>query len=159
MRIGELAKRSGSSTDTIRYYETIGLLSHPERTASGYRSFSSEDVEQLRFILKARRLGFSLDEIRSVLQSHVHGQVVCDQVIDLLAEKLSAVEAVLKELDGFRREIKRVRDSAVSNHEHLPGIGRVCAIIEESGVRTENETLRIVALHQTTNHAPKPKDH
>ena len=84
MRIGVLAKQVGTTLETVRYYETIGLVSQPERTGSGYRDFSEGDAERLRFILKAKRLGFRLDEIKGILMQHGHGQIVCEHVLALL---------------------------------------------------------------------------
>ncbi len=63
LKIGELAKRSGTTTKTVRYYELLGLLHEPERTESGYRLYDDKDVERLTFIRKAKSLGFSLTEI------------------------------------------------------------------------------------------------
>ena len=68
MRIGELGTRLGISTATLRYYESLGLLGEPERSPSGYRLYSSDDEDRLRFILRAKALDLSLDEIRSLLE-------------------------------------------------------------------------------------------
>lgn len=67
MQIGELAGELGLNTRTIRYYEGIGLLPEPERTGGNYRAYGREDLERLRFIRAAQRLGLTLDEIREVL--------------------------------------------------------------------------------------------
>ena len=67
LKIGELAKRSGATTKTIRYYELLGLLHEPERTDSGYRLYEEKDVERLTFIRKAKSLGFSLTDIGETL--------------------------------------------------------------------------------------------
>src|SRR5690606_1867317 len=67
MRIGEVAARSGCPPETVRYYERIGLLPAPPRTASGYRDYRPADADRLRFISRGRELGFSLAEIRSLL--------------------------------------------------------------------------------------------
>ena len=68
MKISQAAEASGCHLETIRYYEKIGLLPHPTRTDSGYRVYTSADIERLRFIARGRDLGFSLEEIRSLLQ-------------------------------------------------------------------------------------------
>ncbi len=67
LRIGELAERAGTSTDTIRYYERMGLLQSPERTASGYRLYTDADLGRLLFIRRAKRLGFSLGDIKGLV--------------------------------------------------------------------------------------------
>jgi DNA-binding transcriptional MerR regulator len=68
MRIGELADLTGTTTKTIRYYESIGLLAEPGRTASGYREYGEGAVERLRFVREAQASGLTLTEIKSVLE-------------------------------------------------------------------------------------------
>jgi MerR family mercuric resistance operon transcriptional regulator len=66
MQRAELARRTGSNLETVRYYEKVGLLPEPPRTAAGYRSYDIAHERRLRFILRARELGFSLEEIRGL---------------------------------------------------------------------------------------------
>ena len=68
MQRAELAERTGCNLETVRYYEKVGLLPEPPRTASGYRSYDTTHERRLRFVLRARELGFSLDEIRELLR-------------------------------------------------------------------------------------------
>ena len=68
MKIGEIAKATGLTTKTINYYELHRLLEELERTASGYRLYGQEDVEQLEFVKKAKRFGLSLEKIRDILE-------------------------------------------------------------------------------------------
>src|SRR3546814_457103 len=82
MRIGELAARLAINTKTIRYYEGIGLLPPPDRTASGYRAYDEDDVERLTFIKTAQRLGITLDEIREILAFRERGERPCEYVRD-----------------------------------------------------------------------------
>ena len=65
---GKLAARTGCNSETIRYYETIGLIPAPARTASGYRSYSDEHLRRLNFIMRARALGFSSDQVRELIE-------------------------------------------------------------------------------------------
>ena len=67
MKIGELAQRAGVRIDTVRYYERQGLLPAPQRQASGYRRYEDSDVARLRFVRRAKALGFTLIEIRELL--------------------------------------------------------------------------------------------
>ena len=67
MTIGKLAKKAGISTDAVRFYERNGLIDKPERTASNYRVYPAEDASRLRFIKRAKSLGFSLAEIKELL--------------------------------------------------------------------------------------------
>ena len=79
--IGRLAKLSGVTPDTIRFYERSGLLPKPSRTASGYRVYNDAALNQVRFIRKAQSLGFSLDEIRRIMSLRGHGKETCRCVI------------------------------------------------------------------------------
>ena len=88
--ISKAAKRAGVSAPTIRYYEEIGLLSSPSRTAAGYRRYAESTVEELRFIRKAQALGFSLDEIGEILQLSRSGKRPCSRVLTLAHQHLAA---------------------------------------------------------------------
>ena len=77
MKIGELADRTGVTTKTVRYYESIGLLAEPERTASGYRDYDTDAVERLCFVRDAQATGLSLAEIASVLELKAAGSTSC----------------------------------------------------------------------------------
>jgi len=138
MKIGELAERTGFSTKAIRYYELLGLLAEPERTESGYRLYGPEDVERLEFIEKAKRLGFSLDDIRDVLVLHQQQEAPCVHVLALVEQKLRRVDGVLKELRAFRQELAGLHREAAQRLEQMPEGARVCGIIER-GVHAKGE--------------------
>lgn len=108
MKIGELAARTGFSPKTIRYYESRELLGEPECIASGYRSYTRRDVERLEFIEKAKRLGFTLEEIRDVLVLSEQ-QRPCKHVLALIDEKLSKLDDVLSNLKAFRSQLAPLR--------------------------------------------------
>ena len=80
MKISDAAAASGCHLETIRYYERIGLMPRPERTDSGYRVYREKEVDRLRFISRGRELGFSLEEIRSLLLLEHDVSLSCDQV-------------------------------------------------------------------------------
>ncbi|HKS61984.1 MAG TPA: MerR family transcriptional regulator, partial [Xanthobacteraceae bacterium] len=96
--IGDLAERAGVPTATIRYYESIGLLKRAPRASSGYRRYSEQTVEELRFIKKAQALGFSLDEVAEILQLSRAGKKPCAQVLSLGHEHLAAVDERIRQL-------------------------------------------------------------
>ncbi len=104
MRIGEAAKRLGLNPRTLRYYERIGLLPYPERTESGYRSYSAADVERVTFVRKAQFMGLSLGEIREITAFRDLGAPPCGYVRGLLERKRAEVQgriAVLQELEAL----------------------------------------------------------
>jgi DNA-binding transcriptional MerR regulator len=105
MQIGELAGELGLNTRTIRYYEGIGLLPEPERTGGNYRAYGREDLERLRFIRAAQRLGLTLDEIREVLAFAERGEPPCGFVRERLRREVAAIDARIAELQALRGEL------------------------------------------------------
>lgn len=103
--IGDVAKRTGVSAPTIRYYEGIGLLPSPARSGAGYRRYSDATIEELLFIRKAQSLGFSLDEIAEILQLSRSGNVPCSHVLSLAHQHLAAVDERIRQLRAFRRQL------------------------------------------------------
>lgn len=128
--IGKVAMQAGVSVQTVRYYERLGLLVSPQRTESGYRVYSPQTVERLRFIGQAQAVGFRLDEIREILRIKYAGQSPCDCVRGLLEKKLEQVERQMAELARFRRELRQT----LKNSQKLPRLphsaSAICPIIE-----------------------------
>jgi DNA-binding transcriptional MerR regulator len=126
-RIGELAAEVGINPKTIRYYEEIGLLPAPGRTAAGYRQYGPRDAERLRFITKAKAIGFTLREIREILARRDHGMEPCPYVGELLSHKLTAVETQLQLLAEMRAELVALQaETAVTACSSTP----ICGPIE-----------------------------
>lgn len=107
MKIGEASAASGCHIETIRYYERAGLLPKPARTAGGYRAYRPEEVQRLRFITRGRELGFSLDEIRSLLTLADDASLSCKDVDRLAREHLAQIRARVRELNRMARELER----------------------------------------------------
>ena len=103
LRIGQVAALSGVSLDTLRYYERRRLLPRARRTQGGFRLFTSETVERIRFIKQAQELGFSLDEIERLLT----GGGECQSVRDLLRIKLADLDGRMKAMKEFRGTLAR----------------------------------------------------
>lgn len=144
MKIGELGRATGFKDKTIRYYERRGLLPDPGRSSSGYRQYGQEDVERLRFVQKAKRLGFSLIDIKSVLQIHGRREPTCTHVKSLLDEKLAQVDVLLKDLRAFSKELARLRSQATGIEDCRPTGGRVCGIIENSAFAASERALESI---------------
>ena len=104
MTIGRLAKQAGVNIDTIRYYERNGLIPEPVRRSSGYREYSGADAARLRFILRAKDLGFTLAEIGELLSLSADRDV--SGVKRRAEEHLAQVERKIKELQRIRRGLK-----------------------------------------------------
>ena len=101
-RIGDLAVTAGVTVDTLRYYEREGLLTPVERTAGGFRCYSPETAERLRFIKQARDLGLTLREIRQLVEPETER---CSAMRDVLATRLAEVDRRLHDLTAFRKTL------------------------------------------------------
>jgi DNA-binding transcriptional MerR regulator len=112
MRIGELAELVGVSTKTIRYYESIGLLVEPERTQSGYRDYTTDAVERLRFIRDAQSSGLTLAEIASVLELKQAGERSCAHTTALLERHLTEIDTQIERLTAARAALTELTSRA-----------------------------------------------
>src|SRR5258708_3286277 len=95
---GELARKTGCNLETIRYYEKIGMMPDPSRTAAGYRVYDQGHVSRLRFILRARELGFSIEEVRGLLTLVDRGTQTCAEVKERTENHLADVRAKIRDL-------------------------------------------------------------
>lgn len=98
MTIGQLAKASGVGIETIRYYEKEGLLETPRRRISGYREYDDSVIPRLRFIRRAKQLGFTLAEINELLALRLDRRASCGRVKQQAESKIADIEAKLKSL-------------------------------------------------------------
>lgn len=114
MRIGEVADRVGVNPKTIRFYESIGALPEPARTAAGYRDYDEEVVERLRFIKTAQRLGLKLEEIGEVLAFRDRGERPCDYVVEVVRREVEDLSARIREM----RRLKGELENLISEAEH-----------------------------------------
>ncbi|MDD3765444.1 MAG: heavy metal-responsive transcriptional regulator [Pseudomonadota bacterium] len=105
MAIGDVARRTGLSVDTLRYYERIGLLQRVGRDSGGRRRYGDDELARLRFIQRAQRMNFRLDEIARLLEMRADPRRARDSVRRLTAEKLGEVNARLHDLAVLRNEL------------------------------------------------------
>jgi DNA-binding transcriptional MerR regulator len=106
MNIGELARASDTNVETIRYYERIGLLPAPPRTAGNYRNYSATHASRLSFTRRARDLGFSIEQIRALLRLADQKQQPCEAVDVIARAHLAEVKRKLADLTALRRELE-----------------------------------------------------
>lgn len=102
----ELARLAGVSTDTLRYYDRLGLLPNVQRSKSGYRLFPLETLNRVRLVRRALSIGFSINELTDILRERDHGGAPCQRVRKLAAEKLVSLEAQLRELQSRCRVLR-----------------------------------------------------
>jgi len=112
MRIGELAGRTGLAPSAVRYYEQLGLLPVPGRTASGYRSFAASTIDRITFIRSAQAVGLTLAEVGQVLGVRDAGEAPCRVVTELIDRRHAEVRARIAELQSLERELAQLRERA-----------------------------------------------
>ena len=106
LRIGEAANQLGLSVDTLRYYEKEGLITHVQRSASGIRYYNDKALSQIRFILRAQKVGFSLKEIADLQVMRNDPRKARDEIRTLTVDKLEEVELRLKEMAFLKHELQ-----------------------------------------------------
>ncbi len=104
---GEVAEATGCNIETVRFYEKIGLLRSPKRTESGHRLYDDDDVGRLAFILRARELGFSIEELRGLLDL-VDGGYTCGQVRDLTVKHIEVIRRKVADLRKLERTMNQI---------------------------------------------------
>lgn len=126
LAIGDLAKRTETKVQTIRYYEEIGLLPAPTRSLGNQRVYGESSLRRLAFIRHARELGFSIDAIRELLKLSDHPDLPCDDADGIARRHLDEVEDRIKRLRALQKELKRMLA------EHRDHGGRIadCKVIE-----------------------------
>lgn len=124
MTIGRLAKATGTKAETIRFYEKIGILAEPSRTAGNYRTYSEDHVRRLTFVRRARDLGFPLETVRLLLSLVDQPERSCAAVDEIAVKQLHDVEQRIADLQRLRQELDRL------SHECRGGKISECRIID-----------------------------
>lgn len=106
--IGELCKKTGCPIETIRYYEKVGMLQSPPRTAGGHRLYGEAHLKRLQFVLRARELGFGLDEIRQLLSLSMDATKSCNDVYDIATQHLAVVNQKIHHLTSLQAALQRM---------------------------------------------------
>ena len=119
-QIGEVAKRLNISADTLRYYEKIRLLPPISRSASGLRIYCDKDLSRLKFIRRAQRMGFSLEEIGQLLSFREAPQQAKPEIRQLAGEKLTDIEEHLRELQSLRNELQLLVNLCAGSKDGCP---------------------------------------
>jgi DNA-binding transcriptional MerR regulator len=108
--IGEVARRSGASRKALRLYETAGILPPSRRTPSGYRLYTADSLALLSFLRQARRLGFTLGEIKRIVAIRRQGRSACSHVRELVSRKVQEMDQRLKDLTEVRNSLRDLLD-------------------------------------------------
>ncbi len=117
-QIGDLAKRCGVSSDALRFYEKHGLIKPAGRSESGYRLYDDNNQRQVSFILKAKALGLSLDEIKELLEIKLEAtEHSCAEVKTITSTKLKLIDDKIAELTRIRVALKKINDACCGDSD------------------------------------------
>ena len=108
MRIGQVAKRAGVNVETIRFYERKGLIKQPSRHAGGYREYPHDAIARIRFIKRAKELGFSLTEISELLLLQADPRATCGDVKQKAEAKISTIHGRIQDLQKMKRSLEQL---------------------------------------------------
>ena len=118
LKIGELAQRTDTSAETLRYYEAEGLLPEPKRSGAGYRLYTDPDVSRVHFIRRARAMDFSLKEVGELLSLQVEKEVAtCGEVKSLAEHKLAVIDEKIVELEKMKAALKQITEACAGGQE------------------------------------------
>jgi len=131
MQIGVLAKATGVSVQTVRYYERYGLLSQAQRNESAYRIYTDEHVRRIQFVLQAKTLGFSLEEIKEIIGLSNRRQCPCGRVVQIAEDRIADLNRQIEDLGRFRKELHRALMSW-KRAPDKPSGDAICVLIERT---------------------------
>jgi DNA-binding transcriptional MerR regulator len=143
MRVAELAGAAGVTPDTVRYYERIGLLPAPARTAAGYRAYDATAVDRLRFIQGAQRIGLRLSDIADLLAVRDTGVCPCEPAEQLLRRRLGELDAEIARLAALRAEMVTMIE-ALPSADCPPAVSGTWCPPEEGGDEDEGADAVLV---------------
>ncbi len=135
LKIGQLARRARVAVDTVRFYERRGLLDQPARSPAGYRLYDREALRRVQFVKRAQALGFTLAEIRELLELSAHGDADCAALEPLARAKVAEIDAKLHDLDRMRAALEELA-------ARCPGSGPIadCPILD--ALQPEDDAAR-----------------
>jgi DNA-binding transcriptional MerR regulator len=135
-QIGPVARELGINPKTIRYYEEINLIPQAQRTETGYRLYTQADIDRIAFILRARELDFSLDDIGEILALREDGEAPCLYVTQLVQKQLTAIDAKITALNQLRCELEEIQRLAQSiSLNVITSKDCVCHLIENQEIK------------------------
>ncbi len=132
MKIQEFAQRTGLSTKTIRYYESIGILPSPSRTPNGYRDYREEDLERARFVAGIRSLDLSLDEIAEILAMRDRREAPCRILLHRIEQKANQIEERIHQLKQMEIDLRQLHDLGLTfPTDDVDGKNCICHLVSE----------------------------
>jgi MerR family mercuric resistance operon transcriptional regulator len=133
LTIKELAKLTETSTETIRYYEKIGIIPKPKRLENGYRSYDKAYIIKIKFIIKAKKLGFTLQEIKQLFSNALDPEATCNDIADIALAKIEQIDQQIYELNKMKELLNSVSIKCEPSYSI-----QECPIINSLMENTEN---------------------
>ena len=137
--VGRAARRTGLTEKAIRLYESRGLLETAKRTEAGYRTYSDEDIDVLRFIRQAKALGLRLEEIKDIIDLQRQGAQPCQKVLQLVDSHIGEIDRTIADLKALRQTLVKAQHAAKESSKNGEG-AVVCRIIESLRPDSEPRT-------------------
>jgi DNA-binding transcriptional MerR regulator len=139
-QVGEVSRQLGLNPQTLYFYERIGLMPNPKRTAAGYRLYDQPDLERLSFITQAKALGLSLDEIKELLMLQDGQQLSCQEVYDRLLKKVQHIDDTIAKLQTLKAQLTPLLDRCQRSLEQ-PQTGQQCVVFRQNSLAIPAEPL------------------
>ncbi|XQW83849.1 MerR family transcriptional regulator [Thalassotalea piscium] len=133
MKVTEFAKSMNTTPDTVRYYTRIGLLTPKKNLENGFKVFGKREHNRLKFILSARKLDFSIDEITNILTESDKGHSACPLVRDIVKQRLIATEKQFQETLALRSRLQKAISDWQVKPDNMPTGEMICHLIEGDG--------------------------
>lgn len=144
VRIGDLAKASGHSTKTLRFYEQVGLIQPAQRTAAGYRLYNPEVIERLALVRNAQDLGFTLEDVRNILDAGDAGKDPCVHTLELVDRQLERLTAQATRLRELRKNLLTLRGRVSNGLGKVSPKGGLCSCLTDGFDGQRRATSRAV---------------
>lgn len=132
LKIGEVAKQTGIGIETLRFYERSGLLDAPVRTEAGYRLYGADALATLEFIRRAQMLGFTLTEIKRIIEESRSGESPCDEVRETVRQRLVELDEKLRQMQLYRDALAKTQRQWDKTGK---AAGRFCGLIESAEIK------------------------
>lgn len=129
--VGEVSRRLGLNSQTLYFYERIGLMPNPKRTAAGYRLYDQPDLERLSFISQAKALGLSLENIKELLRMQEGQQLSCQEVYARLLKKVQDIDDTIAKLQTLKAQLTPILDRCQHSLSHSQA-GQQCVVFQQN---------------------------
>lgn len=139
MNVSELARRAGTTSETVRHYTDIDLLRPSRHPENGYRQYSRDDLRRLNFTLQARSLGFTLADINTLVRASESGQSPCATTRTLIEQRLGEVETEIRQLRQLSSRMRTALNDWSGQPDCPGGDERICGLIDSFTTRSAGE--------------------